>query len=142
MLGMSRDEVSTELEREPSLVVKKNSEDKGWNLARKNDGKEIIGLFWGEGDALLKIFLRPEFGEYLQGDSKRLVTLDVLDVKSAVARLYLGTPDKIVNETDPNVYAVSKWTMYRYCYHEKGIEFLFKDFPPKLGKKVDLILVK
>jgi S1-C subfamily serine protease len=142
MLNMSKNEVWTKLERQSSLDVKENRTNKTWSVARKNDDREIMALFWADGDSLVKIYLRADFAADLQGNSKRLVTLEVLDVQSDLVRSYLGRPNRVVDATNRNLKEAGvKFSVLRYCYYEKGIEFLSKEFDNG-SKTVDLVLVK
>jgi hypothetical protein len=140
MLGMSRDEAWPRLQLQSALEARISPSGKAWWVRRKDDGKEVMMLAWGDGNAIRQIYLRPEFGLYLQGDSKRLVTPEALAPNSELVRSYLGPPNKVLDETDPVLYDGGKWTLLRYCYYEKGIQFFAKG-GPNHGTSVDLVLV-
>jgi hypothetical protein len=142
MLGMSKKSALALLQQEQSLTHLENDDVGLWWFIRRRDCKQVMMLSWEKGDSLLWIELLPEFGEYLQGDSKRLVTVEAADLHSELVRGYLGSPNKVVDETGPVLDNNGiKWTTFRHCYFEKGIECHVYHAPAR-GQTVHLRLVR
>jgi hypothetical protein len=145
-LGMSRVDAWTALKLPPSLMVTKHPKGQpestlGWDVTRKGDGQDIMGLYWGLDGSLSAIGLYPDSAPHLRGNSKRLLTADVLDAQSDLRQSYLGQPDKVRDETDRAGFGQFGFTAFLYCYSERGLEF-YVTRSPRTWPTVRLDLVK